>query len=291
MTAPERRTDTTTAPPSGDHAPDQAPTPIPTPQATDRPTRERRRLLSGHGPKWQQIADDLRAQITSGDLAPGDDIPTEITLQERYGVARATVRQAIQALRVAGLIIVEQGRGSKVRAQNGDSTSSRMRLDLTIRYDGQRFRTWDTDGWMDLETPSVFQSQAGPHATVLTIDSTAAIFVRERQLGHDSGAEIMYRLYLPFTTAATIGDDAPFLAPADLYQALTDTGHDLHWDDTTTAAMPTPDEAATLDIPDGVPVLVHTRLTLDNTDRPLALEEAHLPAHRVTITAHAVGSR
>jgi DNA-binding GntR family transcriptional regulator len=44
-----------------------------------------------------------------------------------------------------------------------------------------------------------------------------------------------------------------------------------------------PDIAATLDIPDGVPLLIHTRTTHDDTDRPLILEETHLPGHRVRI--------
>ena len=47
--------------------------------------------------------------------------------------------------------------------------------------------------------------------------------------------------------------------------------------------MPSPDEAATLDIPDGVPLLIHTRLTRNHDGTPLALEELHLPADRITL--------
>ena len=47
--------------------------------------------------------------------------------------------------------------------------------------------------------------------------------------------------------------------------------------------MPNPDEAATLDIPDGVPLLVHTRITVDQHERALLLEETRLPGNRVVI--------
>jgi DNA-binding GntR family transcriptional regulator len=64
---------------------------------------------------------------------------------------------------------------------------------------------------------------------------------------------------------------------------LSDAGHVLHWTHAITAQMPSPDIANTLDLPDGVPLLIHTRTTHDDTDRPLLLEETHLPGHRVSI--------
>src|SRR5262249_41428124 len=62
-----------------------------------------------------QIAADLRTQIAEGTLPPNGQLPTEAELRERYGVARATVRQALVALVNEGLIVPRAPRGYFVR--------------------------------------------------------------------------------------------------------------------------------------------------------------------------------
>jgi len=74
-------------------------------------------VISGVGlpmSRYERIGEDLRRQIVTGELQPGDRMPTEKTLAERYGVAVLTVRQAQQALVQQGLIRKEQGRGTFV---------------------------------------------------------------------------------------------------------------------------------------------------------------------------------
>jgi GntR family transcriptional regulator len=298
MTAPDRRKTTTTARASGDHAPEQTQVPqqqAPQDTAVDLPPfigtasrKARKRTLTGSGPKWQQIADDLRAQIDAGDLAPGDPIPSETQLTDRYGVARATVRQAVQALRASGLVVVEHGRATRVRASIGISGTQRLDFNPAIRHDKTGFHTWDAHGWTDVEDPSCYRATIAQHAAALRRPAGEPVFVLERQLEHDNGTQITYRTYLPFATAANSPalETNPFQAPADLYQALSDTGHVLHWDDTTTATMPTPDEAATLEIPDGVPLMIHTRITANADNLPLILEETRLPADRTTLVTY-----
>src|SRR4051812_37277714 len=64
---------------------------------------------------WAQIAEELRGQITDGTLPPDARIPSEADLTTRYGVARATVRQALAALVNEGLIVPHAPRGYFVR--------------------------------------------------------------------------------------------------------------------------------------------------------------------------------
>jgi len=52
-------------------------------------------------PMYRQIADDLRAMIESEELAPGQQLQTEIELRDQYGASRNTVRDAIKWLTVA----------------------------------------------------------------------------------------------------------------------------------------------------------------------------------------------
>ena len=64
---------------------------------------------------WQQIADDLRADIQSGELAPGSRLPSGTELADIYQVATVTAVKAVKALETEGLVIRTQGRGTFVR--------------------------------------------------------------------------------------------------------------------------------------------------------------------------------
>ncbi|MFJ4867785.1 GntR family transcriptional regulator [Streptomyces sp. NPDC088757] len=64
-------------------------------------------------PKWQQIADVIRARIASGELPPRA-LVSEVRLEAEFGVARTTVRKATAALREEGLITTTPGMGSFV---------------------------------------------------------------------------------------------------------------------------------------------------------------------------------
>jgi len=66
-------------------------------------------------PLHRQLSSELRAQILGRALAPGAHVPTEAELQERYGVSRSVVRQALAALEQEGLVERRRGRGTTVR--------------------------------------------------------------------------------------------------------------------------------------------------------------------------------
>lgn len=59
----------------------------------------------------QQIIDNLSAEIRSGKLKNGDQLPTEPQLERAYGVSRTVVREAIADLRSAGYVVPIQGKG------------------------------------------------------------------------------------------------------------------------------------------------------------------------------------
>ncbi len=67
-------------------------------------------------PKHYQLAEILRATIRTGELEPGDQVPTEEKLCVGYGVSRGTVRQALVTLTQEGLLSREPGRGTFVRS-------------------------------------------------------------------------------------------------------------------------------------------------------------------------------
>ena len=63
---------------------------------------------------WHQIENVLTAEISSGRIAPGAQLPPEPELMSRFGVSRFTVRQALAQMESKGLVRVEQGRGTFV---------------------------------------------------------------------------------------------------------------------------------------------------------------------------------
>lgn len=56
-----------------------------------------------------QIADQIQSAIRGGQLEPGDRLPPERELAERFGVSRVTVRDALRSLEVLGLVEIKVG--------------------------------------------------------------------------------------------------------------------------------------------------------------------------------------
>jgi len=79
---------------------------------------------------WRQIADELRSDISNGNLGPQDRLPPEITLAQRFGVNRHTVRAAINSLSEEGIVESRQGQGTFVlrRARIAYPIGSRTRF-------------------------------------------------------------------------------------------------------------------------------------------------------------------
>ena len=65
-------------------------------------------------PMYRQIAEDLRAEIERCDLEPGQQLPTELVLRERFSASRNTVRDAIKWLMNLGLVETRPGQGTYV---------------------------------------------------------------------------------------------------------------------------------------------------------------------------------
>lgn len=65
--------------------------------------------------RWERIAEHIREQIRSGQLRPGDRLPSYAALGEEHGASYGTVRMALAVLRTEGWIAGEPGVGVFVR--------------------------------------------------------------------------------------------------------------------------------------------------------------------------------
>lgn len=71
----------------------------------------------GPVPPYRQIADHLRARIADGTISVGRRIPSLVELEQQFGVARDTLRKAVQVLKDEGLVETVNGMGVYVIAQ------------------------------------------------------------------------------------------------------------------------------------------------------------------------------
>ena len=74
--------------------------------------------------RYLQIADQLAATIRNEGMAAGERLPSERDLASRFEVSRQTVREALIALEVAGVVDIRLGSG--VYVQSPDATASRI---------------------------------------------------------------------------------------------------------------------------------------------------------------------
>ncbi|MGA9640043.1 MAG: FadR/GntR family transcriptional regulator [Terriglobales bacterium] len=84
---------------------------------------------------FEQIVRQVEDSILNGQLKPGDQLPAERDLAQRFGVSRTAVREAVKTLREKGLVEAYSGRGTFIT--NGTSQAIRQSLDLMIRINQQ----------------------------------------------------------------------------------------------------------------------------------------------------------
>ncbi len=78
---------------------------------------------------FEEIADQIRKQLSSRRLRPGDRLPSERALAEQFGVSRNTLREALRSLENAGLLRWQKGTsgGAFVRESTGDAVITGLR--------------------------------------------------------------------------------------------------------------------------------------------------------------------
>jgi GntR family transcriptional regulator, transcriptional repressor for pyruvate dehydrogenase complex len=151
---------------------------------------------------FEQIVQQVEESILSGQLKPGDQLPAERDLAQRFGVSRTAVREAVKALREKGLVEAYSGRGTFVT--NGTSQAIRQSLDLMIRINQQ-------EGSANLaELRQVLEPEIAGLAALrieeqLLSTMREAVAVMERNL-HDPGAYVEADLDFHLALAEAVGN-------------------------------------------------------------------------------------
>ncbi len=88
---------------------------------------------------YEQVADQLRELIVTGELPQGRRLPTETELARELGVSRATVREALRLLTAQGLVRTAKGQtgGSFVTLPTVDHISESLSSNITLLADAR----------------------------------------------------------------------------------------------------------------------------------------------------------
>lgn len=223
---------------------------------------------------FQQIADELRRAIESGEFAPGSALPSEAQLMEHFGVARMTVRQALQVLKAEGLVVAEHGRGVFVRQRPPVRRLAADRFARANREQGKAAFTAETEaesrvGSVDRVKVSIEPPPAEIRAR-LQLTRRDRVVVRDRRYLSDGRPVETAVSYLPASIARGTKIAEPDTGPGGIYARLEELGHQLsHFTEEIDARMPTPQEITVLALPPGVPVIHLLRVAYDTDERPV----------------------
>jgi GntR family transcriptional repressor for pyruvate dehydrogenase complex len=167
--------------------------------------------------KSEVLANELIAKISSGEIKPGELLPTENELCKSYNLSRITVRAAVQSVAAKGYITTERGRGSTVnhldKMQESMDTGILPLLENVSRVDLFEFRRI-------LETETAYL--AAQRATTADIDAMHAI---TKAMQNAESNQDMVHLEIQFHSLIAKAAKNEILAK--LYHLFTETYHQM----------------------------------------------------------------
>jgi GntR family transcriptional regulator len=236
--------------------------------------------------RHHDIANDLRHQITTGRIKPGERLPSESGLSSQYKVSTATLRSALTVLQGEGLVEKIHGKGNFVR-----------RPLRKITYVG---------GWGALDPRTAADADLRITVRTTTLgapgDLTALLRVPAGSplteflcLSYEGESpHSLARIYVPHDLAqpAVLGDGFPRRRAEASFPVLNPPPAEVR--ETVSARLPTPDEASSLRINSSSAILAITRVAADTAGRVVEAALLVFPGDRVDAiftTHHVINER
>ncbi|MFF7308136.1 GntR family transcriptional regulator [Streptomyces sp. NPDC008137] len=240
---------------------------------------------------YERVANELRAEILRGDLAPGAKLPSENDLKERFKVSRDTARKGIAQLRMEGLITSHQGKGAFVRE----------RPRVSLRQTGSIYRARRATGEANYNAEAKAQGQVPKQVIREVVETGAPEKVADR-FGIEAGAPVVVRRLLFLVDGQpmqlcdsyyerSLAEGTPLAEPklikggangfienpdGPIGRRIVQFIEDLD------IRMPYPHEIEQLDIPAGVPVAKVMRTAYDSAGNALEVLDSIVPCDRHT---------
>ncbi|MEU2681306.1 GntR family transcriptional regulator [Streptomyces sp. NPDC007107] len=225
-------------------------------------------------PKYQRIADDLKAAIETGEYGPGDRLPGESALAAQYDVAPLTARQALKILRTEGLVETKRGAGARVISFRPIRRHGIQRLNHQQWGSGKTI--WSADEERPVTIDVRVDTVAAPAhiAHMLDLSDEQAVCARSRRFVLADRPVMLATSYLPLTLVEGTAIMRVDTGDGGTYARLAELGYaPAHFREEIRCRLPLAAEAESLGMPLERPVVKVCRTAYDADHRAVEVNE------------------
>jgi GntR family transcriptional regulator len=208
-------------------------------------------------PLYARIEHALRTRLTTA--APGDLLPSEPALAAEFGVARMTVRAALDRLAADGLVERIPGRGTFVRPRPEPRPAG------TLMSFHDQVRSWGQVPSSRVVEATLRSPEAQERAALRLKPGERVVAITRVRLAGGTPLAVEYACFPPHLADLLELD----LESASLHRALRDRGLHPTLGSSTLTAESAGRHARLLTVPEAEPLLVETRLIVDQHAVPL----------------------
>ncbi len=229
---------------------------------------------------WRQIQKALEQDIVEGIFGPGDKLPPERLLAERFGVNRHTLRQALNTMTRKGLVRAEQGRGYFVRE---DMVHYSLARRVRFRENLSRQRREAEEEFLGWEVV-----QAGRRASEALMVRPGTSLVHLRSVGRADGASLCLNShFFPHARFPDIAERYGCCGSVTASFRALGIADYTRLQTLITARMPTAQEARLLDQPRSKPVMELESVNVDRDGVPIEYGRCLWSSDRVQFVVEA----
>ncbi len=231
--------------------------------------------MTGKQPaRYELIADYLKGLVAKAE--PGDRLPSEAELCERFDVSRMTARQAVQVVANDGLIERRRGAGTFVRAHPVPrDLGSPLSFSGSMRARGMTASS-ETLEWGEVEPDP-------DERTALDLPPGDNAYVLKRLRLADGTPMAIERVVMPTDLAVALGEDFQTGSLHDAFRSVGRIPTEAHAE--VSARRATKKERDLLGLPPSGIIISEKRTIYDQEDRPLERTETRYAASRYTFRA------
>lgn len=256
---------------------------------------------AGVVPLHHQIADAIRARITSGELKPGDAVPSVAELCEQWNCSAGSARAALSVLKSEGLITGGRGKPATVRQP---PTRIRLTIDATqtaknlvLRPRSERAVSGAIEQTAGLQLGQVISTHR--YSTIEATNELAKEFdinpgvklllrvyeMTERNAGHRVSWSVSYIPIHLIESNSDLLDQNNEPWPGGHQHQLYTVGIEIdRFVRSITAVEPSPGDRQKWGMDDGVPLLYVRSRSIDIENRVVEISDAAYPADRTEIS-------
>ncbi|MFI7222487.1 GntR family transcriptional regulator [Nonomuraea angiospora] len=231
-------------------------------------------------PRHQQIAAELRAEIMSGALKPGEQLPSTPQMVARFEAANATIQRALQSLKDEGFVRGHAGKGVFVREGRQFVVEA-----TTYKSPGPRGYSYELLDVGEVQPPNDV-------AAAFAMPPGGSVIMRHRLLLHDGEPVELSWSYYPVDIAAGSPLASRKKIRGGAPQVLADLGFpERYFDDRISVRQPTVNEVEGLDLPADVPVFRQFRAVYSDFQRPVEISILIKGGHLYELSYHQVADQ